>query len=430
MYLKSKISAPLMRSVAVPPSNYARMDAAGNQSITASQLNDQATALITTRAIRMMQQISTQTVNPANQNVINIAPQNVGLVLGFLVEVNATLADPGAGNSYALSPFGPANAFSQIQFNDLSNVTRIQTTGWHLHSINSAKNGRPYLSARNNLNYPVGFGDTFGQNLAVNQANNIIQAAAQYDHTHFAQGVQMLYWVPMAYNALDLRGSYYANVVNASANLQLTINPSTSAFVANTGDPINAVYQAVGASTGGAWGTSFTVTVYQVYYDQLPIDTKSKQPILPYLSMSVIYDLKNVTYPAVTANNDFPISYANFRDFLSTTLIYDNPQSGVFGPPGADVNYWALRSANSLNIFKYTPKYTGVFSRAILGDDFPSQCYYFDSRTKPISTLAFGNMQMILNAAVAFGTPQVLAGFEAFSYQNTIAAASSLNTGT
>ena len=426
----SSVANRALSSVAIPPNLYAKMDVAGQQQLTASQLNDQATALVTTRAIRMMQQINTQTVNPATQNVINVTPQNVGLVLGFFVEINATLADPGPGNSYALSPFGPANALSQVQFNDLSNVTRIQTTGWHLHGINSAKNGKPFLSARSNINYPVGFGDVFGQNLAANQANNIIQAAAQYDHTHFAQGLQMLYWVPMAYNALDLRGSYYANVVNASANLQLTINPSTSAFVANTADPINSVYQAIGASTGGAWGTSFTVTVYQVYYDQLPIDTRSKQPILPYLSMSVIYDLKNVTYPAVTVNNDFPISYANFRDFLSTMLVYDNPNSGVFGAPGADVNYWALRSANSLNIFKYTPKYTGVFSRAIVGDDYPPQFYYFDSRTKPISTLAFGNMQMILNAAVANGTPSVLAGFEAFSYQNTIAAASSLNTGT
>lgn len=425
--IRSSIARSALSSVAMPPSHYARMDAG---SVSASQLNDQATALITTRAIRMQQQIFQTTVNPATQQVINVTPQNVGLVLGFLVEVNADLADPGAGNSYALSPFGPANAFSQIQFNDLSNVTRIQTTGWHLHGINSAKNGRPYLSARTNTNYPVSFGDTFGGNLATNLDSNIIQAAAQYDHTHFAQGVQMLYWVPMAYNALDLRGSYYANVVNASANLQLTINASANAFVANTADPINAVYQAVGASTGGAWGTNFKVTVYQIYYDQLPIDTKSKQPILPYISMSVIYDLKNVNYPAVTVNNDFPISYANFRDFLSTMLIYDNPNSGVFGAPGADVNYWALRSANSLNIFKYTPKYTGVFSRAILGDDFPPQCYYFDSRTKPISTIAFGNMQMILNAAVANGTPQVLAGFEAFSYQNTIAAASSLSSGT
>jgi hypothetical protein len=33
----------------------------------------------------MVQPIGSITVNPANQNVVNIQPQNVGLTLGFLV---------------------------------------------------------------------------------------------------------------------------------------------------------------------------------------------------------------------------------------------------------------------------------------------------------------------------------------------------------
>jgi len=396
--------------------------------MSAGDANTLATGLITSRAIKMVQNIFSQTVNPATNPIITVQPQPVGLVLGWIVEVVADLADPGVGNSYALTPFGPANIFSQIQFNDLSNVTRIQTSGWHLHSINSAKGGAPYLAARPNLNYPVAFGDVFGGNLAANQAQNIIQAASVYDHTHFAQGVQMMYWVPSAYSMTDLRGAYYGNVVNANCQLQFTINQQ--AFVAAAGDPVNAVYQGVGASVGGAFGTSFTVNVYQIYYDQLPVDPQTKQVILPYLSMSVIYDIKNSTFPGVTANQDFPISYANFRDFLSTTVIYDNPNVGVLPVPGSDVNYWALRQANSLNIFKYPAKYTGLFSRSVVGDDFPPSCYFFDSRNKPISTVAFGNMQLILNAAVANGNPNCQVGFEAFSYQNTIAAASSLSSGT
>ncbi len=272
----------------------------------------------------------------------------------------------------------------------------------------------------------------FGQNLAANQSQNIIQAAAVYDHTHFAQGLQMMYWVPTSYSMDDLRGSYYGNVVNANAQLQFTINPG--AFVASTADPMSAVYQAIGASTGGALGTSFTVNVYQIYYDQLPVDQKTGQVILPYLSMSVIYDIKNSTFPGITVNQDFPIPYANFRDFLSTTVLYDNPGSsdtaGILPVAGSDINYWALRQANALNIFKYTPKYTGVFARHIFKDDPPQGVYFFDSRNKPISTVAFGNMQLILNASVANTNAQALVGFEAFSYQNTIAAASSLSSGT
>lgn len=394
----------------------------------AGDANNLASALIRQRAIKMVQNIFSQTINPANQNVINVQPQPVGLVLGWIVEIVATLADPGAGNSYALTPWGPANILSQISYNDLSNVNRILTNGWHLHAINTAKGGAPYLAARQNLNYPVAFGDVFGGNLAANQTQNIIQAASIYDHTHFAQGLQMVYWVPTSYSLDDLRGSYYGNVVNANCQLQFTINPA--AFVANTGDPNNAVYQAIGASVGGAFGTTFTMNVYQVYYDQLPVDQKSGQVILPYLSMSVIYDIKNSTYPAVTANQDFPIAYANFRDFLSTIVIFDNHEAGVMPVQGSDIAYWALRQANALNIFKYTPKYTGIFERSLVNDDYPQGAYFFDSRFKPISTVAFGNMQLILNASAVNTNAQCLVGFEAFSYQNTIAAASSLSSGT
>lgn len=431
MLIKSSVSRSALHAIAMKQQEYAQMAAAtmtpAQQAAAAQAANNAAASLIRTRGVKMMQKIFSQTVNPANQNVLNVQPQPVGLVLGFLVAVNATLATPDAG--YALTEFGPANAISQFQFNDLSNVTRIQTTGWHLHCINSAKGGIPYAAARTNTTYPVQMGNNWDVNTTSNQGNNIIQALSTYDATHHANGLQMMYWVPMAYSADDLRGSYFAGVVNANSNLQITINPTNTAFVGATADPINAVYQSTGGTTG-AWGTQFNVTVYQVYYDQIPVDPKSGQRLLPYLSMSVIYDIKNVAAPGVVANQDFNIAYANFRDFMSTTAIYDNPSNGVFGANGSDVNYWALRQANSMNIFQIEPKYTGLFSRHLIGDDFPTGVYYFDHRQKPISTVTFGNMQLVLNASVANGVPPVLVGFEAFSYQNTIVAAASLNSGT
>src|SRR5258708_5062041 len=132
--LKSSVAASAIMS---RTSSYARMMA--GMSAFATAFNAQTCALIPTPAIQIGQNIFTTTVNPATTPVINVVPQPVGLVLGWLVEINATLADPTSTNSYGITPFGPANALSQITFNDLSNVTRIQTTGWHLHAINSAK---------------------------------------------------------------------------------------------------------------------------------------------------------------------------------------------------------------------------------------------------------------------------------------------------
>jgi len=415
----------LVQALGSKTNQYATMDAGGQNLQQMQQANQAAEMLIRQMGVKMIQQIYSQTVNPANTPVLYVQPRPVGLVLGFIVEVNATLAQPDA--AYALTSFGPANALSQIRFDDLSNVTRIQTTGWHLHCINSAKGQVPYAAVRTNTSYPVAFGNTFGGNLASNQAQNVIQAASTYDATHYAQGVQMMYWVPMAYSSQDYRGAYYANVVNANAQLQLTINPSNQAFVAATANPVNAVYQST-AGTTGAWGTSFTVNVYQVWMDQLPVANGA--PVLPQWSLAVIYDIKNSSNPGVTANQDFPVSYSNWREFLSTTAIYSNPNSGVMPTAGSDINYWALQQANSTNILKYTPKYNGLFARSIIGDDFPTGVYYFDSRNKPISTVQFGNQQLILNASTVNSGAQVLVGFEAFSYQNTIVGAASLSSGT
>lgn len=405
---------------------YATMDAGGKPDLAAMMnANQAAEMLIRQQGIRMIQQIYSRTTNPANEPVLYVQPRPVGLILGFIVECVMTLADP--DGAYALTAFGPANVLQQIRFDDLSNVTRIQTTGWHLHCINSAKGGVPYAAVRTNTQYPVAFGNTFGGNLTSNQSQNVMQAAAVYDHTHFAQGVQAMYWVPMAYSATDFRGAYYGNVVNSNAQLQLTFNPQAQAFVAAAGDPINAVYQSTAGTTGN-WGTSCTVNVYQVWYDQLPV--ANGQPILPQWALAVIYDIKNSSNPGVTATNDFPISYSNWREFLSTVAIYDNPNAGTFPTAGSDINYWALQQANSTNILKYTPKYNGLFARSIVGDDFPTGVYYFDSRNKPISTVQFGNQQLILNASLANTGAKVLVGFEAFSYQNTIVGAASLSSGT
>jgi hypothetical protein len=49
------------------------------------QQNAAARQIVLQNSVLMVQPIGSITVNPANQNVVNIQPQNVGLTLGFLV---------------------------------------------------------------------------------------------------------------------------------------------------------------------------------------------------------------------------------------------------------------------------------------------------------------------------------------------------------
>lgn len=411
------VAAAVISTAAV--SDYATASSAGQPPTTAqikaaNLANRQA---IVQSAIRKQQQIFSLTFAPAAQTVLNIPPRYAGLILGFYVDVRATLTV--GTNNYLRTQFGAANFIQQCRFDDLSNNTRIQTTGCHLNSVVSAKAGEPYQSVRAvNTDYPVGYGEVFTADIATAPATLTTAGAT----------VAMLFWVPLAYSEVDLRGAMWANVVNATANLQLTMATTAQAFAGHTADPTDAVYQ---ADATGATGliTSYTVTVHQVYYDQLPTDTKGNQ-LLPVIDLSTLYMLNNTTVSGMVTGNDYPIPYANFRSFLSTIVIYDNQSAGVYNAAGTDINFWELQTANFTNIFKYPSWFPGVFARDAIMCDFPLGMYYFDSRKKPINTIQFGNQQIILQPKGTVNTGANARVFwEMFAITNTLVGAASLAGG-
>lgn len=380
----------------------------------AAQQNAMARALITSRAIKMTQNIYSNTINPQNTQQVQIPIRNVGLLLGFWVDFQITTADPGSGNSYALTKMGPANVLNQALLTDLNNNIRIQTAGWHLHCVNTAKKRRPFCSAATLSTYPISYGNNW----------TTAFAAGTVDHTT-QNTVYMRYWVPAAYSDFDLRGSMYMNVVNATAYLQLQLATSAQAFVAAGADPALAVFQGSGGTPTSGWGTSCIINVYQVYYDQLPV-TQQGQVILPMADLSAIYEIKNTTYTGMVTGQDFPVPYSNFRDFLSTFVYWDN---GGTLDTGANTQYWALQSANFTNIFKESANLAAIQARNEIGDDFPNGVYYFASRDKPISTVQYGNMNLILNPTGTINAgAQLLVGYEDFALVNTLVGAASLQT--
>lgn len=381
----------------------------------AAQANAIATAMVTARALRMVQQVYSATFTPSSQSVVNVNPRNVGLIMGFWVKAVSTISNT-TGGAVAITPtdFGAANLLSQIQFTDLNNLVRIQTSGRHMNLLNSVKARVPYASALLNttmdgINVSGGYGANW---TVINEPSSIADAGSGT--------VTMWYYVPLAYGDGDYRGAVFANVVNATMQLQLTIN--TSVVAASTADTTNAVYKAV---AGAGSNTSTTITVYQDYLDQLPVGPDGRSFALPMLSLSTIYELKETMFTAIVQGNDFPMQYPNFRDFLSTFAIYNN--NGTTGRGvGADINYWALQAANLTNIFKLEPSLVALRSRALIHTDFPKGTYYFGSRQRPISTTQYGNMELVLNAASASAGAYCIVGWEDFGLQNVITQAGSL----
>jgi len=396
---------------------------AGGGKLSAAQLNSIARAAIKSKAIKMTQQIFSQTfgapTNTANISatnpIINVQPRNVGLIRGFWVQLVATINNQ-SGETVSLTDFGPANLLTQILFNDLNNNTRVQTTGWHLAFVNSVRQRRPFGTA---LVYSTGFDDPtkYGSNWTVISAPATISSAAQGT-------VNMWYFVPLAYSEDDLRGAVYANVVNATMQLNLTPN-ATPCVLAST-DQTSAVYStAAGGTASSCVISQLQVTVYQEYLDQLPT-TQQGGVLLPVLDLATIYELKNTSLTAITANQDFPVQYSNFRDFLSTFAIYVNTGSSGARGTGADINTWALQSANFTNIWKLIPSLIALQTRNHLQVDLPPGVYYFSSRQKPISTTQYGNMQLVLNALTANTGAYLLIGYEDFGLVQTLTMAGSL----
>jgi hypothetical protein len=369
--------------------------------------NAQARALVLANGIPMRQQIAQETITnfvPGQAMSRNIPLRNVGMVRRMYLTIQMTLAQS-AAETLTRTAWGPANILSNVTFSDYANYQRVNTTGWHLHALATVKNRAVFGGAFTN-DTPTGFGATVP----------VISAPASITT---AQTIFMVYEIPFAYSDSDLTGAVLANVVNANAYLAFTINPNL--VVSSTGNPVQAAYQSSTAALGTV--SSITYTLYQDYIDQLP--QQNGQLIAPPIDLATVYGIYNTQITGLAPNSDNPISYANYRRFLSTVCIYDN--AGVLSTTGADVNRWKLQAANMTNIFDVPPWLIKLEERKSIMTNFPIGSYYFSHRDRPIDTQVNGNMNLLINpATVTNSTSQVLIGFEYLALLNQVAQAGSV----
>lgn len=372
--------------------------------------NMMARQFLLSKAVDISQPIGTNTLigDPRGQ-VLNFQAKNVGMIKRFFVEVSFNLAQT-ASESFARTPLGPANIFSNIQLTDLSNIQRINTTGWHATLVATARRKQAIGAAFTN-DSPVLMGSNYPVAVAPTPITTV-------------QTTRFFYEIPVSYSDTDLRGAIYAATTGANVNLQLTVNPNLVAVAG--ANPTLAVYQSSTASVGAI--TGFTVTVYQNYLDQIPLDPNSNQPILPLIDMGQSYMLLNTFLGGLSANQENSIAYSNWRSFMSTFAIYDN--FGTASAVATDVNYFAIQVANSTNFIKWDAYMASFMTRTIVTDDFPAvsgrSVYYFDHRNRPISTDQFGNQLLVFNPAqVQASTSQLLIGFEMLANQQNVVNAAS-----
>lgn len=329
-------------------------------------------------------------------SVLTFYLRNVGLVKRLVVRFVATVTNP-AGPTQTLTSLGLANFVSNVTFFDLGNNQRINSTGWHLTAISSAKRRRVFGAAYTS-DTPLGYGNN----------NNRTMYAPASIASNTATEIDFQLEIPFVKNDMDLRGAIFADVTQATMQVQITLNPNM--FVANTADPTLAMYQSSTAVLPTLSGVA--VNFWQNYLDQIP-RAMNGVPILPALDLGTAYLLNNTASGLPVANQDNGASFVNSRTYESVAFVYNN--NGTLNVNGSDLNYVQLQSANFTNILNLDGKMISLLERNIIMDDFPKGMHYLDFRSRPIDTNQYGNMQLVLNPSSVGGSGAVfLYGWEAY----------------
>jgi hypothetical protein len=420
-----------------------------------------ARQLIVSNAVDLWQPVAQGSVSNyvAGQALpVNIPVRNVGLLKRFIIEITGVV-NCAAAHRIALTPVGGANILSNVTLTDLNNQTRISTTGWHLHALATFRRQLAYGAAFYNtdsLPYTgiavAGATDTvpytadaataplydirtrsanrsgIGNNLTVPNSTTFPNPGCIMSMPgstiNVARTFQWFYEVPVSYSDTDLSGAIWAQVLNATMNLQFTINPVF--FAASGADATQSVYICDAAiATTLPVISSFNYVVYQNVLDQLPVDPQTNQVILPPLDLEYVYLLNTTNVNGLSVNNAQAIPFANWRSFLSTMIMYDN--NGVLNP-GTDVTSIAIQSANFTNLLNVDPYILNLFTRNKINDDLWNGTYYLDHRSKPINTLQYGNMQILFTpSAVGSASGSILyVAYESLALQGAMSQASSV----
>jgi hypothetical protein len=351
--------------------------------------------------------------SPGPGSVITMYLRNVGLVKRIVLQIRATVT-AGATTTQTLTPWGLQNLVSNVTFFDLGNNQRINSSGWHLTMLSSAKRRRPFGAAFT-TDTPLGMGNV----------NNRVMYAPASIAANGSTEIDFQLEIPFVKNDHDLRGAIFADVTQATMQVQVTLNPNM--FVSSTADATLAMYQSGGNDLATLSG--LTVQMYQNYLDGLPRYPNTGTPILPNLDIGTAYLLNNTVSGLPVVNQDNGVAFVNARTYESLFFAYDN--NGTLNINGVDLNYVSLQSANFTNILNLNGRMLGLLGRECLGDDFPKGMYYLSFRERPIDTNQYGNMQLVINPSSVGGSAATfMYGWEAFGVIGLVNQGGSLPMGT
>jgi hypothetical protein len=315
---------------------------------------------------------------------VKIPLERTGVVTGVLLQFTCPVTITATATP---SAFGPYNLANQIQYTDFAGLQRVNTNGYLLHALNNFKG---HKVANNAVNYS---GLSNSEKFLNTNLLNYPTAIATSNLTFFL-------YVPLAYDPRqDLRGAVLAQAIYGEHYITVQL-PQT--LVGS--DPLQFPYTA-GTITAGA---QVTIQAFMNY-----IMPQSGAANLPLVDLSTIYAVEGNMQDSsnITAGADKYLNWPNNRAIMSALHVFNQAATGGTLNE-TDVNTLTLLGNSNTNIKELLPSTLRYEMRYMLGTDMASGTYYIPSRSQPITTQLYGNVQSKFNIATAGAGSYFLSQYE------------------
>ena len=350
----------------------------------AAQQNAYNSMLLRSTGLYMTRKLQPQTAALGQQVKINL--ERTGIVTGVLLKITVPVDITAAATA---SPFAPFNFAQQVQYTDFAGLQRVNTNGFLLHALNNFKG---HKVGGNAVNYS-----------ALPSSEKLLNTNIENMPTAISTANMVYYmYVPLAYDPRqDLRGGVLAQAIYGEHYITLQL---PAALVGS--DPLAFPYTA-GTVVLQA-GQLVTVQAFMNY-----IMPQSGAANLPLVDLSTIYAIEGNMQDSsnITAGADKYLNWPNNRAILSALHIFNQGATGGTLNE-TDVNTITLLGNSNTNIKELLPDTLRYEMRYMLGTDMPSGTYYLPSRSQPITTQLYGNVQTKFNIAMAAANSYFMSQFE------------------
>jgi hypothetical protein len=349
------------------------------------QQNAAARSLIFSRAKPILQLVTTKTfatLTPGTAAQVVVNPLQVGFLRRFLVEITGTITNTTSGVALSKTANGTSNLLKNVTFNDFTGNPRHNCSGRSIDYVEAYKYGRIPGAATTSDN-TEGYGSNYGSNAGP----NLTVSGGATPAATFTR----VFEIPiMQDTGQQMAGGLWLGTNNQTTLLTLTLQDTLA--VASTGDPLTAVLQGTTAGAITFTQTAFTVTVWQEYWNNVPVD-KNNNPILPGLDISTAYMITETNSGlSFSSGNPAYWNFPTFSKLLGTYFCFDN--GAVALNAGTDISAITLQVSNYSIIKQYTPTSLSRICRDIVGADFPSGSYGIPSRQHPYDVSQYPSLQL------------------------------------